>query len=799
MTDNVYCIKSHIPATWVGDQWKEAFPSGNGIVGISVYGAVKNETILVNHGNLWHWGIRDNIPDVSSALDETRKYLKESKYREANSLISDALHNNGYKSELYSPCPVGSIRIQMEEEGSIRKYERVLNMENGEVKVSWQFEGRQYSRRTFVSRIRDIIAFSAEADGKIQGISINMQLHDTGHDDASKMRDETRCHNFYEDGCLIYLAENEENGRFGIAARALDDVKLCDGSDSIKVKDTKRCTVLFKVFGDMDKCITYEDAIKELKKIDLTYDELLSEHESCHKELFHSVSLSLGDEDEHQMSNEEMLAELNQDGISAKFCEKLWHYGRYLFISGTAVDANPFSMYGLWGGRYKLLWSHNMANINLQMMYWHCVTGGYTEYIKSVIDYYYDFMPDLRENAKKVFGLDGIFLPAGTTPGYGLMNQVVPVIVNWIGGAGWVSQHMYEYYIATKDENYLKEKIVPFMEEAALFYEQYLVWDGSNAHIMPSVSPENTPGNLQNEHLRHMAHANPTAKDATMDVAIIKELISNLIKLAKLGKCSEDKLPVWEKILKGLPEYKINSDGAVKEWQDDELEDFYLHRHLSHIYPLFPGKEVMKSDDDLKKAFRRAVELRVLGGQTGWSLASQACIYARLNEGNRALNSLELLAMGCLTASFFSLHNDWRNMGFTLTLDEFESDDKAPVQMDANMGVVNAVQEMILQYSDGIIKLLPAIPDTWDKGKVQRFGFIGGTADMEWDVKNEKFLCRVLSDTDQKLQIYIPTLWNCSDGKVIKATLNNNEIYSNEKEYICVNMKKGESLLLEYV
>lgn len=785
-----FCLNSYKPASWAGDLWKEAFPSGNGKVGISVYGAVKKETIIVNHGNLWHWGIRGSLPNVTDAFKSTRNYLRKGKYKEANSLIADALCERGYQSLLYSPCPVGSIQIHMSEEGAVHSYKRTLNMENGEVRVEWKYRNSCFRRRFFVSKAKDIIVFSADAENIMQGISIHMQLHDTGYEDTRRMKKETLVNTFHEGNCLIYLAENEENGHFGMVARALNSPRL--NRNKICFQNITDCTILFKVFGDMDaSCKTYRDAIGELQKINASYEELLNEHEILHEELFHSVNLQLSEDDSPTSSDikenlsdctEGALAEVFHNGISPEFCETLWHYGRYLFISGTAPDAQPFGMYGLWSGRYRLLWSHNMANINLQMMYWHCVTGGYTEYIKSIIDYYYNLIPDLRENASKVFGLNGIFLPAGTTPGYGLMNQVVPVIVNWIGGAGWIAQHMYEYYMATGDEKYLRKKILPFMIEAEKFYEQYLSWDNDTAHIMPSVSPENTPGNLQDEHLLHMSHASPTAKDATMDIAIIKELTNNLISLAKSGKCDDSKLPVWEKILSGLPDYQINKDGAVKEWQSEDLDDFYYHRHQSHIYPLFPGKEILLShpNDMMEDAFRKAVELRILGGQTGWSLASQACIYARLQEGDKALESLELLAMGCLTSSFFSLHNDWRNMGFTLDLDEFDNDDKCPVQMDANMGIVNAIQEILFQHAPGLIKLLPALPSNWRSGKVVRFGFYGGTVDMEWNIPHKIFKCILYSQTNQELKIIIPGLWpeqkTFFDKSILSETTDNKEV-----------------------
>lgn len=752
-------LYSHIPASWYGDLWKDALPSGNGKTGISVYGAIKKETILVNHCNLWHWGKRKEVPDVSEAFRDTRRLLKEGQYQKANPLTAKALRDAGYEAKLFKPCPVGDIRIDMEEENTFSGYERRLNMSTGEVTVTWISGEVSYTRNVFVSREKDVIVLGLHASAQKAGLDIWMQLHETFGEDTQRMRRDTKVSCYRKDGAIVYKAENTENGCFGLACTVLE----CNGvvdyeKDRIVVRAASDLTLVFKVFGDMDEVRTDQDAIQYLCGLSGTYEQLRDEHSKKHSVLYHSADFELGETDKCLKSNEEMLYAAYKEGISNEFCEKLWKYGRYLFISGTRPDMLPFPLYGLWGGRYDLIWSHNMANINIQMMYWHCITGGYVDYIKALIDYYWSMMPDFRENARKIFGLEGIFLPAGTTPGYGVVNQVVPVIVNWIGGAGWIAQHMYDYYLATGDEMTLRNKILPFMEEAALFYEQYLIWDGAACHIMPSVSPENTPGNLQNTHLLHMAHANPTAKNATMDVAILKELFQNLIDISRKFAWNQDKISLWSDIVKGLPIYQINADGAVKEWLADDLTDFYYHRHFSHLYPVFPGREMMLTENtELQEAFKKAVKLRVQGGQSGWSLIFRACLYARLQEGNEALDSLETLTKGCLTNSFLSLHNDWRNMGLTLDLYEFEEgQDKAPVQLDASIGTINAIQEMILQYAPGVIWLLPALPDKWKRGRAARFSFIGGDLDIEWDTENDTVFCCIRCREKQSLKIRLP-------------------------------------------
>ncbi|MBR1685129.1 MAG: glycoside hydrolase family 95 protein, partial [Clostridia bacterium] len=192
--------------------------------------------------------------------------------------------------------------------------------------------------------------------------------------------------------------------------------------------------------------------------------------------------------------------------------------------------------------------------------------------------------------------------------------------------------------------------------------------------------------------------------------------------------------PVWERILRGIPAYRLSRDGGIREWQDDRFEERYDHRHLSHIYPVFPGTEVHRLHQrELLPAFERAVRLREIDAQTGWSMAHMAAIYARLGKGEDALESLDKMSRACLTNSFFTLHNDWRGMNISWNMDP------APVQLDAIMGYVNAVQEMLIFAAEDVLFLLPALPQRLKKGEVRDFRYPGGYIDMRWDCEQGEF------------------------------------------------------------
>ena len=188
-----------------------------------------------------------------------------------------------------------------------------------------------------------------------------------------------------------------------------------------------------------------------------------------------------------------------------------------------------------------------------------------------------------------------------------------------------------------------------------------------------------------------------------------------------------------EQLLCRIPDYRVNEDGAIREWMTPELHDNYYHRHLSHLYPLFPGKEITK-ESHLYSAFERAVDLRVLGGMSGWSFPHMACIYARLHQPEKAAACIDDLAKSCLLSNFFTLHNDWRQNGITLTYDP------APIQLDALMGTVNAIQEMLFFASGERIEFLPACPERLNSGKVHKWYFPFGYVDFAWN-KNTRYFC----------------------------------------------------------
>jgi len=723
------------PASWWGANWREALPSGNGTLGAAVYGAVHDETILLTHEDLWVGVKTQELPDVSGLLPEVRRLLFEGRAELADRVLADALKQRGYAPEIGTPLPLGDLKIRMPVIQGFRGYRRELNMETGEVSVSWRDGGVSYGRRLFVSRVDDLVVLHIHSSGKPLQADITLELHDPvdarrGHNGAAPLPESVET---VKDGeWIYYAARNDDGSDFGAVAR----VARSDGE----------ALVVVKLFVGGERRVAWERLRRELSAVTMDYEALLAPHAEEHGALFRRVMLDLRVPlREQALSNEELLLETYQGEAPAALVEKMWAYGRYLLISSSRPGGQPCPLLGKWSGEYRGFWAFNMANENLQMIYWQALPGALPETLLPVFDYFDGKMDAFRENARKLYGCRGLFIPAVTTPPSGLLKTVAPHIIHWTGAAAWVGQHYYDYYLYTGDETFLKERALPFLRETALFYEDFFtVGDDGFFVSAPSNSPENNPAEYWDGD--GMGSKMETTINATMDFALAREVLTHLIEGSRILGEGGAEVERWKGMLRRIPPYQINADGAVREWMHPFFSDNYHHRHQSHIYPVFPGTEVTReSDPELFRAFERAIHKRLeigISEQTGWSLAHMAHVFARMQDGDQALNCLDLLARSCVKNNFYTTHNDWRGMGIGVEMEW------APFQIDANMGWTSAIQEMLLFSVPGKVSLLPALPDKWKRGAVKGLVARGGiTVSMDWNEEGVK--AELCSATEQ--------------------------------------------------
>ncbi len=423
--------------------------------------------------------------------------------------------------------------------------------------------------------------------------------------------------------------------------------------------------------------------------------------------------------------------------VPTDLLSRLIDYGRFLLICSSAPGGLPANLQGVWNGDYAPAWSADFHNDeNIQMCYWAALPGHLPETALPYFDYYDRCLEDYRANARAIYGCRGILAPiAQSTSG-----KIHPGIwLNWTAGAGWLGQLYYDYWLFTGDDNFLRERVVPFLKEVALFYEDFLV-ETPDGRLMfaPSLSPENVP---------NRPGASIAALNATMDVAIAREALTHLCAACERLQIEETGRARWQALLAKLPDYQVNADGALREWLHPDLPDNYAHRHHSHLYPVFPGLEITpEAAPSLFEACRVAVEKRLTVGlqaQSGWSLAHMANIYARLGNGDRALECLELLTRSCVGPNLFTYHNDWRSQGLTMY---WGPGIQPPFQIDANFGLTAAALEMLLFSTPGWVKFLPALPAKWSRGSFSGLLCRGGIeAGAEWDLSTGRLTATLQS------------------------------------------------------
>ncbi|MGL1891189.1 MAG: glycoside hydrolase family 95 protein [Spirochaetaceae bacterium] len=734
---NILILKS--PAT----EWRDAWPSGNGEVGVLVSGLPVHEKIIFNHEKHWLYGEEFPLPDVSSALIEVRELVKNKEYKKAHNYHKEKLHELGYKPKMSDFSPVFTLEIIDKSQNDFFDYSRTLNMETGEITSKWLKNDTTFSRDVFVSRHSGKVhcRFFAEGTGLM---NLKFKLSPLAED----LDQDYDSHNLVFSGVckkdvMVINGHDTKKSWFGGALSFTTDGESESQNDSVlTIKEARMIEIEIDVFADCKE--KFQPPIDRHSN----YNKELTSHRQLHGELYNRVKLNLKDRSMHAI-------------------QQMFDYGRYLLISSAGSQLPP-NLQGVWNGDKHPIWNcFYMLNENVQMMHWQILPGNMPEMMLSLFEYYESSMDDFRENALKLFGCRGIFIPANTVPDTGLITDLQGHLIYWTGGAAWLARLYYDYYLYTGDELFLKHRALPFMKEAMDFYEDYTYENvKGELEFCPSISPENSPEDFNRE-FKMDANCNITI-NATMDIALCKELLNNLIQGSSLCGVYKENISNWLDVLNKLPGYTINKDGAISEWVHDGFNDNYHHRHVSHIYPFFPGNEISLGDEMIP-SIETAVDKRFEIGmreQTGWSLVHQSNIYARLGRGDRALECLDILKEYCTGINLFTYHNDWRDRGVCMT--KPEGFNKRVFQIDANLGYPAAIMEMLVHSSLGKITLLPGLPSKMKEGEISGILCRGNILlNMKWS--GTQILVELKSKLDQTVFIDSPVSFISSFSTQLEA------------------------------
>jgi len=746
-----------------GTVWENALPIGNGFQGAMVYGNVEKEIFQLNEATVWSGSPnRNDNPDAKQALNEIRKLLFEKEYKKAEKLINENIITKKSHGQMFQP--VGNLELSFSDQQDFKDYYRELDIEKAVTKTSYKVDGITYTREAFMSFPDRVLVIKLSA-GKAGKLSFTAAF-------TSQHKKQEITVNGNNEFSLSGTTSDHEGIEGKVKFNALAKFKIQGGSiktvgNSIKIEGADSVLIYVSIASNF---INYNDISGNENEIaksfldkasDKNYDKMKQAHIAYYQKYFTRVKLDLGTTVASKLPTDERLANF-RNVSDPSFVTLYYQYGRYLLISSSQPGGQPANLQGIWNKSMTPPWdSKYTININTEMNYWPAEKTNLSEMHEPLLKMIQELAQTGKETASVMYGARG-WMAHHNTDIWRINGAVDGATWGvWNAGGGWLSQHLWEHYLYTGDKKYL-ESVYETLKGSADFYADFLVKDPVNGWLVvaPGNSPENSPA-------AHQGSA--VTAGSTMDNQIVFDVFSSVIRASEiLGKDKQyaDSLKTLRNM---LPPMQIGKYNQLQEWLDDVDDPKDNHRHISHLYGLYPSNQI--SAYKTPELFAAAKNTLLQRGDisTGWSMGWKVNWWAKMQDGNHAYSLIQnqLTPLGVNKDGGGTYNNLF--------------DAHPPFQIDGNFGCTSGITEMLMQSSDDAIHLLPALPDALKEyGEISGLKAHGGfeIKDLKW--KDGKLISvSIQSNLGGNLRLRTPNQMKTKDNKDLKEAsgINSNTFY----------------------